>query len=109
MNAGDLRQRLIFKQKNGRDESGYPINDPVVYTKAWASLTTLKGRNRFIAAQSQMEHNREFTIRYQSKLADNERPDGLFVVWRNVDHEIESIEDDDGLKQTMTVVLKAVT
>lgn len=109
MNAGDQRHRLIFKQNDAVDEEGYPIPGEVEYARAWASLKTLKGNTRFLAAQSQMEHNREFTIRYQKKLLDSERPKSLIVYWRKKKHEIESIEDDDGLRQSMTVVLKAVT
>lgn len=110
MNPGDLKHRLLFKQKNPKDKNGYPMpGEGEVYTKAWASLKTLKGKSRFIAAQSQMEQNREFTIRYQSKLDDRNRPKELIVSWRGKEHAIESIEDDDGLMKTMTVVLKAVT
>lgn len=109
MNPGDLKQRLIFQQPGGTDENGYPIPGPIEYTKAWASLTTLQGQTRFVAAQSQMEHSRQFSIRYQRKLDHGERPDNLEFVWRNQVHEIESIEDDDGLRKTMTVIGKAVS
>ncbi|MDY7044039.1 phage head closure protein [Virgibacillus sp. M23] len=110
INPGELRHRLIFQQPaGGTDEDGFPINEPTLYTKAWAKLKTLKGNAFYTAAQSQMEHNRQFTIRYQRKLEDNQRPKGLTVLWRNVEHEIESIEDDDGLRISMTVVLKAVS
>src|SRR5690625_4398797 len=110
MNSGDLNQRLIFKiPAEGTDEDGFPILEPVTYAKAWGSLKTLKGRSRYIAAQSQMEHNREFTIRYQPKLDDLERPNNLKMKWKGILHEIESIENDDGLNVTMTVVCKAVT
>ncbi|SFL38909.1 phage head-tail adaptor, putative, SPP1 family [Gracilibacillus orientalis] len=109
INPGDLKQRLIFKQNNAVDDDGYPIPGGLVYAKAWGSLKTLKGNTKFIAAQSQMEHNREFTIRYQKKLLETERPKGLIVLWRKKEHEIESIEDEDGLKIEMLVILKAVT
>lgn len=109
MNAGYLKQRLTFIINEGTDEQGYPIDEPIEYLKAWGSLKTLKGRTRFLAAQSQMEHNREFTIRYQKKLDDTNRPSNLKVKWKGKLHDIESIESDDGLNVTMTVVLKAVT
>ena len=110
MNSGDFNQRLIFQiPADGTDEDGFPILEPIPYAKAWGSLKTLKGRSRYIAAQSQMEHNREFTIRYQSKLDDLERPHNLELKWKGKLHEIESIENDDGLNVTMTVVCKAVT
>lgn len=110
MNPGDLKQRLIFQTPaGGVDDDGYPVNEPTEYTKAWGSLKTLKGRTRFIAAQTQMEHNREFTIRFQSKLLDGVRPNNLEMLWRGKKHKIESIEDDDGLKETMTVVAEGVS
>ncbi|MYL41822.1 phage head closure protein [Virgibacillus salexigens] len=110
MNSGELRQRLIFQQPaGGTDEDGFPINEPILYSKAWGKLKTLKGNSFYAAAQSQMEHNRQFTIRYQRKLEDSQRPKGLIALWRDKEHEIESIEDDDGLRVSMTVILKAVS
>lgn len=110
MNAGDLRQRLVFEQMvEGQNESGFPINEKVVYTKSWASLETLRGRTFYAAATTNMEHNRAFTIRYQRKLVDGTRPKGLTVVWNGIDHQIVSIENDDGLNKTMTVLVKAVS
>lgn len=109
INPGTLDQRLYFLITEGTDEDGFPITEPIEYTKAWASLKTLKGSSFYAAAQSNMEHIREFTIRYQRKLDDNERPKGLQVKWRGVIHDIESIENDDGQNVTMTVRCKAVT
>ncbi|WP_036689391.1 phage head closure protein [Paucisalibacillus globulus] len=106
---GDLKQRLIFQQPAGStDDDGFVINKPVEYTKAWAKLKTLKGSTFYAAASNNMEHNREFTIRYQKKLADGVRPTNLEVVWKGITHSIESIENDDGLNISMTVVAKAV-
>jgi len=110
MNPGELKQRLYFKTPSEeRNEDGYPVEGFTEYTKAWAKLKTLKGRTRILAAQAQMEHNREFEIRYQRKLADDERPPGLVLFWRGQEHKIESIENDDGLNKTMTVIANAVS
>lgn len=109
MNPGEFNQRLIFQQPSQSGPYPKPDDEPVVYTKAWGRLRTLKGSTRYAAAQAQMEHNREFTIRYQRKLLDEERPKNLKVLWRGKEHEIESIEDVDGLRKEMLVVLKAVT
>ena len=110
INPGDLIQRLTFKiPAGGKDDDGFPINKPVEYTKAWASLKTLKGTTFYAAAQTNREHNRDFLIRYQRKLIDSERPNNLIVFWRDQEHSIESIEDDNGLRKTMTVRLKAIT
>lgn len=109
MNPGELDQRLTFIIENGVDEDGYPVPGPIEYTKAWAKLKTLKGNTFYAAAQTNMEHNREFTIRYQSKLVDGVRPNELKVIWKGVAHEITSIENDDGQNVTMTIRCKAVT
>lgn len=110
MNPGDLKQLLTFQQPSGgKDADGFPIEQPTVYTKARAKLKTLKGDSFYAAAQNNMEHNRDFTIRYQRILMDGIRPEGLSVIWREVEHEVVSIEDDDGLKISMTVILRAVS
>src|SRR5690625_7149121 len=78
MNPGDLKHRLIFQlPTDGVDEDCYPILEPTVYTRAWGKLKTLKGHTKFVAAQSQMQHHREFTIRYQPILEDDQRPKEL--------------------------------
>lgn len=110
MNPGDLKHRLIFQlPTDGVDEDGYPILEPTVYTRAWGKLKTLKGHTKFVAAQSQMQHHREFTIRYQPILEDHQRPKELKLLWKGQKHTIESIENDDGLNKTMTVLARAVT
>lgn len=113
MNPGDLKQILIFQQPaGGVDDEGYPILDPTAYLKTRGALKTLRGTTRYVAAQSQKESNREFTIRYNRRLEDGERPDNLQLVWKKngteIVHDIESIENDDGLNKTMTVICKAV-
>lgn len=109
MNPGDMRQRLTFLLPDGgKDDNGYPVPGNIPYAKVWASLKTLKGKTFYAAAQNNMEHNREFTIRYQRKLDEAKRPKNLQVSWKEITHDIESIENDDGLNETMTVVLKAV-
>lgn len=109
MNPGDLKQRLSFMLPTpGVDKDGFPIGGKSLYTNAWAKLKTLKGRTFYAAASTNMEHNREFTIRYQRKLEDGFRPNGLIVVWKNIEHEIVSIENDNGLNVSMTVVTRAV-
>lgn len=109
MNPGAKRQRLVFYLEDGVDEQGYPIFEPVVYTKAWGELQTLKGSTFYAAAQTNMEHNRNFKIRYQRKLDDGNRPKGLKVKWKGIEHEIESIENIDGLNKEMLIRCKAVS
>jgi len=108
INPGDLNQRLTFTQPLETDREGFPVPGSDVYTKAWGSLKTLRGKTFYEAAQTNREHNREFTIRYQKKLIDGVRPKHVKVKWHGTEHEIESIENDDGLNITMTVFCKAV-
>ncbi|MGM8213567.1 phage head closure protein [Virgibacillus sp. W0430] len=108
INPGNLDQRLFFTQLLKTNENGFPIPGSDIYTKAWGALKTLKGNTFYSAAQTNREHNREFTIRYQKKLVEGVRPKHVKVKWRDIEHEIESIENDDGQNVTMTVFCKAV-
>lgn len=108
MNPGDLDQRLFFTQPLEKGENGFPVPGSETYAKAWGALKTLRGRTFYSAAQTNREHNREFTIRYQKRLMDGVRPKHVKVKWRGVEHEIESIENDDGQNVSMTVHCKAV-
>jgi SPP1 family predicted phage head-tail adaptor len=110
MNPGSLKQKLIFQfEGESVDSDGFPVAGTIDYTTARAKLKTLKGRTFYSAAQTNLEHSREFTIRYQNKLDDELRPAELYVLWKDKKHEIVSIENDDGLGVSMTVVVKAVT
>lgn len=108
MNPGDLDQRLFFIQPLEKGENGFPVPGSEIYARSWGALKTLKGRTFYSAAQTNREHNREFTIRYRKKLMGGVRPKHVKVKWRGVEHEIESIENDDGQNVTMTVHCKAV-
>ena len=110
MNPGDLDQKLVFQSPSGgTDDDGFPISEPSTYTTAWGSLKTLNGKSFYAAAQVNMQNNRVFTIRYQKSLMENVRPNNLQVLWRGISHDIESIENDDGKNDSMTVILKAVS
>lgn len=109
LNAGDLRHRLYFRyDSQGVDDDGFPMPIVTDYISAKAKLKTLKGRNFYMSAQENKENIREFTIRYRRELDDGRKPHGLFVVWKDKRHEIEFIENDNGLNATMTVLLKVV-
>lgn len=109
MNPGALDQKLVFQLPAGAvDEDGFPIDSPSTYTTAWGALKTLKGKAFYAAAQVNMQHNRVFTIRYQRKLMDGVRPKNLTVLWKGINHDIVSIENDDGQNVSMTVILKVV-
>lgn len=109
MNPGEFRHRITFQQPaGGTDDDGFPITEPVPYVTVWAKLKTLRGRTFYEAAQTNAEHNREFTIRYNKKLDDTVRPKNLQVVWKGIAHDLVSIENDDGLNKTMTVIVRAV-
>lgn len=102
MNPGELKQVIFFM---------LPVRNasPVEYTRSRGKLRTLKGKLLTEAFQNNTEHNREFTIRYQKNLSDSERPSSLYLVWKNIKHDIISIENDDGLNKTMTIVARAVS
>jgi SPP1 family predicted phage head-tail adaptor len=108
--SGLYRHRISFQTPSTeKDSAGFPVNEPVNYLTTWAKLKTLKGGAFYAAAQNNMQHNREFTIRYRKELDDELRPVELKVIWKNIEHEIVSIENDNGLNETMTVIVKAVS
>lgn len=109
MNPGDFRHRItFFLPSDETDDDGFPKGEPTEYLTVWAKLKTLKGRTFYEAAQNNMQYNREFTIRYHKKLDDEMRPKNLQILWKGKVHDIVSIENDDGLNRTMTVIVKAV-
>ncbi|WP_242694725.1 phage head closure protein [Pseudogracilibacillus auburnensis] len=108
INPGDFDQRLLFTQPLEKNENGFPVPGTDIYSKAWGALKTLKGKTFYEAAQTNREHNREFTVRYQKILMDGIRPKHVKIKWRDIEHKIESIENDDGQNITMTVFCKAV-
>ncbi|MCR6111757.1 phage head closure protein [Bacillus sp. A301a_S52] len=110
MDPRKAKHRITFLTANdATDGDGFNIHDPKPYVTVWAELRTLKGRTFYSAAQNNMQHNREFILRYHQALNERNRPRKLTLLWQGIEHEIESIEDDDGLRKTMTVVAKAVT
>lgn len=108
MNQGRAKNRITFKTPSeGKDSDGFPIVDPVHYVTVFAELNTLKGRSFYAAAAEQKEFNREFSIRYQKKLDEKNRPENLIMFWNGLQHDF-ILENDDGLNVTMTVFAKAV-
>lgn len=109
LNAGDLRQKLYFQyEKEGTDNEGFPSTVVIDYISSRAKLKTLKGRMFYEAAKENLQNSREFTVRYREKLDDENRPHNLYVMWKGKKHTIDSIENDDGLYETMTIYLKSV-
>ncbi|AJD91537.1 hypothetical protein JMA_22200 [Jeotgalibacillus malaysiensis] len=108
-NPGDFKQRLVFMQPTPKNSSGYRSAEKTEYLRSRAQLKTLKGNAFYTAASENNESNRRFIIRYRKELDIGVRPKGLTVFWKGIEHEIESIENDDGLNKTMTVFAKAVS
>lgn len=107
---GEFRQRITFQQPaGGTDADGFPVNQPTIFLETWAKLKTLRGYPFYAAAQDNVEHNRVFTIKYRRELEDDIRPVGIKVLWKRIEHDIVSIENDNGLNETMTVIVRAVS
>lgn len=107
MNPAKLRHRITFVKPppdGATDADGFPITDWTPVVSVWASLVTPKGRTFYQAAAVQMERNREFTCRYRDDVDDRMR-----VRFKNVDYEIVSLNNDDGLNKTLTVICQEVS
>lgn len=102
--ASKMDQRITFlNPPGGVNENGYPIKVWTEHITVWASLKTLKGRSFYAAAGTNLENNRMFEIRYRANVDDKMR-----IKWRGVEHEIISLEDDDGQRKKIIVYCKAV-
>src|SRR5690625_1902097 len=104
MNPAKLDQRITFlNPPGGVSDSGFISDEWTEHKTIWAALKTLKGRSFYAAANTNLENNRMFEIRYREDINDRMR-----IRWRGVDHDIISLEDDNGQKRTMTIYCKAV-
>lgn len=98
-----MRHRITFLVEGGKNERGFRTNEWIKHDTVWAALKTLKGRAFYEAAKTNMQHNREFTIRYRQDIHGDMR-----ILWNGQIHEITSIDNDDGLNHTMTIFARVV-
>jgi SPP1 family predicted phage head-tail adaptor len=71
MQAGKLNRRITVQSiPETQDASGFPSEGTATtYCKRWASVTPLRGRERFEAKQFEAEVDVRFVVRYDSVTA----------------------------------------
>ncbi len=71
MNPSKLRHRIdIYRQDEGVDELGQPIDELVLHTSVWASIQPLRGRRLEASKQFHSDITTEITIRYRDDIED---------------------------------------
>lgn len=75
----------------------------VTIAKPWADVKTIKGREFFQSNMTISEMPVRFIIRYRKGIETNMR-----INWKGKDYDIESVQNDNGLNQTLTLYGKTV-
>ena len=101
--AGNLDQRLTLRRRgSGVDVLGQESETWQTLAIVWGRAEPLRGREYFAAAQVQSETAVRFTIRYRTDLATSDH-----VLWRDQAHDITSIIDPGGRKETLELMCNA--
>lgn len=89
MKISELNQRIKIKQKEiKKDEIGKETEVWKVKKEVWAKVTSLYGKEYYLAKQVNLEKSIKITLRYTKKIKEDMR-----IEFQNEDYEIESIEN----------------
>lgn len=92
----------IIEEKPG----GSPLPDDkeeVLFSKAWADIRTMKGREFNIAKLAGNEGKSRFIIRYMKGIKAH-----MKIKYKGLIYEIESITNDDENNHTITIIGNAI-
>lgn len=85
-------------------DSIYPDEvEEVLFSKAWADIRTMKGREFNIAKLAGNEGKSRFIIRYMKGIKPNMR-----IKHKGLSYKIESITNDDENNHTITIIGNAI-
>lgn len=70
--------------------------------KPWADIKTIRGNEYLGSGLTVSEIPVRFIIRYREGITAQQR-----IKWNNLDFDIESVQNDDGLNRTLTIYAKA--
>lgn len=68
----------------------------------WADIKTIRGNEYLGSGLATSEVPVRFIIRYREGITPKQR-----IKWRNLDFNIESVQNDNGLNRTLTIYGKA--
>lgn len=70
--------------------------------KPWADIKTVRGNEYLASGFTASEIPVRFIIRYREGINSKQR-----IKWKDLDFNIESVQNDDGLNRTLTIYGKA--
>ena len=102
-NAGNLDQRLTLRRRqSGVDVLGQESTSWTTLATVWGRAEPIRGREFFAAATVQSETAVRFTVRYRADLSPADQ-----VLWRGQAHDIQSVIDVGGRKETLELMCMA--
>jgi SPP1 family predicted phage head-tail adaptor len=102
-NAGQLDQRITLRRRTaGVDALGQPSTTWANLVTVWAAARPQRGREFFAAGQQQAEGGVTFTIRHRADVQVTDQ-----VLWRDQPHDIVSIADPAGRRETLELITVA--
>ncbi|WP_058625855.1 phage head closure protein [Staphylococcus xylosus] len=87
-----------------KEESSGPYPDDfeeVEIAKPWADIKTMKGSEYLLANVTASEEPIRFIIRYREGIDTTQR-----IKWKNKEYNIQSVANDNGANQTLTIFAK---
>lgn len=73
-----------------------------VIAKPWADIKTIRGNEYLGSGLTASEIPMRFIIRYRDGITPKQR-----IKWKDLDFNIESVQNDNGLNRTLTIYGKA--
>ncbi|MDT0656290.1 phage head closure protein [Staphylococcus chromogenes] len=93
------RIEIVERVSSGPMPNNFKEN---VIAKPWADIKTIRGNEYLSSGLTASEIPVRFIIRYREGITSKQR-----IKWKNLDFNIESVQNDDGLNRTLTIYSKA--
>lgn len=101
-NPAKLNKRITFLSPPKGSEA-WPTDEWKVHKTVWAELKTLKGNRVVEAAAVQMQNVKMFGCRYRPDVDDS-----MQIRYKGQDYQIDSLTNDDGNNQWLTILVREV-
>jgi len=106
--AKNYRTSLLFKHRISLvelkpNDGPEPGEQEILFTKAWAAIKTMKGREYNTAVMAGTEGVSRFIVRYIEGIKAS-----MKIKYKGLTYEIESIENDDENNRTITMIARAI-
>ncbi|UXR69061.1 phage head closure protein [Staphylococcus sp. IVB6246] len=93
------RIEIVERVSSGPIPNNFKEN---VIAKPWADIKTIRGNEYLGSGLTASEIPVRFIIRYREGITSKQR-----IKWKDLDFNIESVQNDNGLNRTLTIYGKA--